>query len=751
MKVITLIIVFCLAMPAQSQTITGFGFPGEATGLSKNLNGVIDHEKYTITVTTQEWIENISQLPATFTLDGNYEVKVGSIVQESGITTNDFRKNVIYTVGGHVQYTVIFESPQASGLPIIRINTQNAVSITSKENYVNMTFNLTDPNNSGNNISKTDFKDGVRGRGNDSWINPNSLKKSYRVKFDKKTSLFGLARAKSWVLIAQYRDPTLLFNVIAFELGSRFELPFNHSYNFVELYLNGKYKGNYLLTEQNQVGEGRVDIDENEGWFVEMDDYYDEEPKFRTEKYNLPVMVKSPEIEPSQISNPAYHFVRNDINQLCNLMTTAEFPENGYRDLINMNTFIDFLMITEIVDNKEIRSPMSTYVYKDKGSTINMGPLWDFDCGYGYDYNYNHFKDPNSRTPMQSFFRRFFEDPVFLMKYKERWNEKHSDIASIDNFIEMTANKIERSAIENFKTWWYRVISSWWTTRYPTEDNNFRQQIANIKSYLNAHISYLNAEINKAEVLPGSKSFQTQEFGTEVASQTFTLVAYGDISGLNAKLEKGELSDFEISSNLAKEATGNGGYFATISIKPKDLLFVATYTDVLTLAGNNQGNPFSMKIPLRFTVVKANPAIIPMELYANRGQLLASVELPDGWKWENETALVGNVGQQTHKARFTPDDTDNYNILRGVDLIVTVSDITSSGEILQANQLKAWVRNGLLSVTGLIPNEILSIYTTTGARVYHSIVTSDKADISLKVQGVYIISSGNHTIKVVYE
>lgn len=748
---IAFVIAFCLSVQAQSQTITEFGFPSGATGLNRNLDGVIDNEKYTITVTTQEWIENMAQLPATFTLDGNYEVKVGGIVQESGITTNDFRKNVVYTVGGHVQYAVIFESPQASGLPTVRIHTENAAAIVDKENYVNMTFDLTDPNNSGNNISKIDFQDGIKGRGNDSWFNPNALKKSYRIKFDKKTGLFGLEKAKSWVLIAQYRDPTLLFNTIAFELGNRFEFPFNHSFNFVELYLNGEYKGNYLLTEQNQVGEGRVDIDEHEGWFVELDGYYDEEPKFKTEKYSLPAMIKSPEIEPFQISNPAYDFVRNDINQLCNLMASTEFPENGYRDLINMNTFIDFLMITEIVDNKEIQSPMSTYLYKNRGSTVNMGPLWDFDCGYGYGYDYIHFNDPDNRTPMQPFFQRFFEDPVFLLKYKERWNEKYPDIASIGSFIEATANKIEHSAVENFKTWWYRVISSWWTTRYPAEKNDFRQQTGKIKSYLNVHISYLNTELNRVEVLPGIKSFETQKFGVEVVPQVFTLVAYGDMGGLNVKFGKGASSGFEISTNPDKEATGNGGYFATVSIKPKNSLSVATYADVLILTGNNQGNSFSMEIPLSFTVVKADPAPdIPAGLTATRGQILADIELPDGWKWVNETASVGNAGQHAYKANFTPDDTDNYNILRGIDLTVTVSDITGSSEIPPANPLKAWVRNGLLHVTGLTPGEALRIYTTGGMPVYHSTVTSDEVDISLEVRGVYIISSRNHAIKAAY-
>jgi hypothetical protein len=65
-----------------------------------------------------------------------------------------------------------------------------------------------------------------------------------------------------------------------------------------------------------QVGEGRVDIDEDEGFFVELDSYYDEEPKFRTDSYNLPVMIKSPE----DLDDPGYDFVKTAINALATAM-----------------------------------------------------------------------------------------------------------------------------------------------------------------------------------------------------------------------------------------------------------------------------------------------------------------------------------------------------------------------------------------------------------------------------------------------
>ncbi len=364
-------------------------------------------------------------------------------------------------------------------LPVIEIYTKDGQVIESKEKYLNIKFSLRDENNPANDVSKTDFNDSIRGRGNSTWNYP---KKSYRIKFDKKTSLFGLPKAKSWVLLAEYIDPTLIMNMTVFKLGSILSIPYNHTYHHVQLYLNGEYKGVYGLTEHNQVGEGRVDIDENEGWFVKISSEYNEEPKFRTANYDLPVMIKSPEAEPMLIDNPAYDFVKKSLNELCDSMASANFPENGYRDLVDINTFVDFLLVNEIVMNHELGFPKSTYLYKDKNGKIGAGPLWDFDWAFSYNETSDvYFRTYNERLWKHSFFKRFFEDPVFAAKYKERWNEKYLEIAAVSEFIYNIGTKLEESVAENFKIW--------------NSSGNYVQQITNMKDWWNNRCLWLNTEL----------------------------------------------------------------------------------------------------------------------------------------------------------------------------------------------------------------------------------------------------------------
>jgi hypothetical protein len=515
------------------------------------------------------------------------------------------RKNCFLVVSA----LIFFNALRVSGLPVVNIDTKDGTPILDKDNYVNMTFTLTDPDNPSNNITVVNDENGIRGRGNSTW--GSYPKKPYRIKFDKKQPLFGLPAAKNWVLLAEYLDETLILNMTAFELGNILGIPYNHTYHHVQLYLNGEYIGVYGLTEQNQVGEGRVDIDGNYGWFIEIDANYDEEPKFRTASYNLPVMIKSPEAEPADIDNPAYDFVRNDVNELCDSMASANFPENGYRDLINMNTFIDFRLANDVVSNGELSQPKSTFSYKDNGGKINMGPLWDFDWAFGLTDGAipTHFQNYTRgvRFYGHQFFKRLFEDPVYSVKYKERWNEKYAEILAVSEFIDDMGTKLEEAAAENFKIW-------------PTS-NNYAQQITKMKNWWNNRCLWLNNELNKPEVLPASKTFTPKAAGySDATPQTITLVSYGDMTDLSATLQKAELSDFEIGAEWNKTPTGNGGYLAAISVMPKNSLPAAAYTDVLILSGSNQEKTFSFRVPLSFAVNAEVSVLSPSrEVPAQRG------------------------------------------------------------------------------------------------------------------------------------
>jgi spore coat protein CotH len=384
------------------------------------------------------------------------------------ISQDDITKTVSFGIS--VSDTLI-----DTGLPVFYIDTQGTQPIISKEDYVKMNIKIVS-DNPAYCMEKTGLKDEIRGRGNTTWSYP---KKPYRIKFNKKTSLFGLPEAKSWVLLANYKDATLLSNTIAFELGKRFNLPYTNHYVHIELVLNGVYQGSYVLTEQVQVGNGRVDIDEDNGYLVELDVYYDEEPKFKTANLQLPVMIKSPE----DLTDPAgYNFVKDSLNDLDAVLSSGDFPNNDYTDLMDMDNFVDFIMINEIVRNGELGHPKSTYLYKDTDQKIKMGPLWDFDWAFGLGGHTSiDLSTAKSRMKGGWFFSRFFNDPSFVSKYTIRWNEKYPDIADISTFIDTMYDRLKISQSLNSRRW-YSV--------------DYKGEIYKLKTWWSNRIQYLNGAIN---------------------------------------------------------------------------------------------------------------------------------------------------------------------------------------------------------------------------------------------------------------
>jgi hypothetical protein len=87
---------------------------------------------------------------------------------------------------------------------------------------------------------------------------------------------------------------------------------------------------------------------------------------------------------------------------------------------------------------------------------------------------------------------------------------------------------------------------------------------------------------------------------------------------------------------------------------------------------------FAHSATANFIITKAYPYYtVPDGLTATIGQTLADVTLMDGWSWINDAISVGAAGTRTHKARFTPNDTANYEVADDIDVTVTVFDMQS--------------------------------------------------------------------------
>ena len=344
-------------------------------------------------------------------------------------------------------------------MPILTIETENRVAITSKEEYV--TAKATAFNTS----NETDFTDldlGIRGRGNYSWSG--TEKKSYRIKFDKKINLFnqGLGKAKSWTLLAVHADKSMLRNHAVFDFAKRLgTLPFVSSSSFVELYLNGKYDGVYEVCDQIQVNENRVDIDDTGsdldiGYLVELDKNASEDVIYLSNGDTC-------EVKSDYVS-------QNQLNYISDYMDTCyNAIKSGSRDTVaqymDIPSIIDSYIVEEFFKNLDVGWG-SFYFTKPKGGKLYFGPVCDYDlCAGNADdyrsnskfrsYKYTYDGSPSFQYAMQQskWFTQLRKTSWFFNDVKNRWTEIVDYIPLVIDEINSKKQTYLNSFNRNFIRW----------------------------------------------------------------------------------------------------------------------------------------------------------------------------------------------------------------------------------------------------------------------------------------------------------
>ena len=361
--------------------------------------------------------------------------------------SNPVRMKLVYPEGDSREYVIIVKN---SGLPIVVVETPERRNIASKTVWVeNSSMVIYQADGSINYDSGTD-KMNIRGRGNSTW---SYSKKPYNIKLNSKKAILGMPKHKRWCLLANYIDRTLIRNAVAFELAKMTSMNWTPNGRFVELVLNGKPLGNYYLCEAIRIDNDRVNINEmtvndisgdaiTGGYILELDSYYDAEWKFKTSYYRMPVNIKQPDED--DINNYQYSYIKNYYNAAEKELYNGSL--DGFAEYVDMNSLIDWYLLNEAIYNPELQHPKSSYMYKDKGSKLYMGPAWDHD--WETFTPHSSLKNQNSM-----WFKDLFKYPEFKTMVKERWRVLKGPFATIATFIEDTREEIRISWEFNHTLW----------------------------------------------------------------------------------------------------------------------------------------------------------------------------------------------------------------------------------------------------------------------------------------------------------
>lgn len=435
-----------------------------------------------------------NELVMTFESNGS-SVTVNGEEQISGETVNDFTDPVTYTVtseDGKVKEYVV--KVTYSGLPVLFINTPNKATIPSKhEDWLEKTeIKLY---NTDWTVNYSGTNDNIRGRGNSTWNYP---KKPYALKLDSKAEILGMPKHKRWVLLANWMDRTILRNRVSFAVAMKTGLAWTPHGEFVELILNGKHVGNYYLCEHIKVDKNRVNIDELEddktdsGYIMELDSYFDEVNRFRSYYYNMPYMFK----DPDEVNSAQFSFLQNYVNNMeASLYDNSRFSAREYTDYLDVDSFIDWWLVHELTGNEEPKHPKSSYMHKDKGGKMVMGPVWDFD--WGTFMPHTKFVTLGRSDGLKCiYYERLFQDPQFKKRAKERWNELEAGFREIPDFIDSEAARIKSSESMNHNLWKITpdVIGSYING---DETMSFDNAVKRMKEAYSGKLEWMDGKINQ--------------------------------------------------------------------------------------------------------------------------------------------------------------------------------------------------------------------------------------------------------------
>ena len=376
-----------------------------------------------------------------------------------------------------------------NNVPTLYITTDSLVEeIPDKENYLTAglryvpTDGISDPMEAIVNI---------RGRGNTTWFMP---KKPYRLKFDKKQSLGGMTKAKSYVLIANYLDNTLMKNAVAFKIASLCGMPYVNTPVPVDLVFNGEKRGSYLLTQKIGINSGSADFDEYTGMLWEIDSYFDEEYRFRSSRFNLPCMAKDPDFLEIADEDPVtaaalWAYWKADLD-----LALAKIYDGKWREVLDVNQLAKYILVNHLVGNFEITQAKSIYLYKTApGEKYCFGPVWDFDWALGFTEHSYPVGCPFviKNTAAYDLWMKILPDQAFKDAFKEELdNFVNGGLDSLLQYIDSYADSIRISAVMDAELWPEEKFYGF--ERREINTSRFDENVQLLKKYITDRLSRIN-------------------------------------------------------------------------------------------------------------------------------------------------------------------------------------------------------------------------------------------------------------------
>lgn len=328
-------------------------------------------------------------------------------------------------------------------LPQIYLNIENTSSREEEQGSITL-------------IGKNSVRDVgmlVKMRGNSTiWTD----KKSYSIRFIKKTSLLGMEKSNRWVLVGLPFDKSMIRTAVAFEYAQAIGMRNISPFTFCDLYINDEYRGMYMLMQAITLGGLSLNTDKG--------DFILERNMYRKKKGHHYVVTEGGirfEINAGDLADDAHREAcLSFINRAEAAIQTGN--QNHYEQWIDVDSFVNAYIAQEVTKHIDFAQYSDRYYVKD--GRLYAGPLWDLDLSMGnvsmvrendmvYQlYNNDPGYGDSSQESTSAFWaqRDWYEwlcqDPNFMRRVCKRWREIYPITENLVYENELGKSRIDKLA-----------------------------------------------------------------------------------------------------------------------------------------------------------------------------------------------------------------------------------------------------------------------------------------------------------------
>lgn len=420
----------------------------------------------------------------------------------------------------------------------------------------------------------------IKVRGN-STANPTNGKKAYRLKFPKKHKhdLLGLGyKKRNWALLANVFDHSMIRNALSYHLEKEVGLDFCPGYKFVDLVINGNYRGTYQICDHVETGTNRVNVDEDAGWMVEFQgrgDMLDQPLCFNQD--GLQMNIKNPEPADETNAEKVATFIAPFQEWFTKTWspqwkaTDAYGANSGWRSVNDEESLMKFWIATELTGDYDGWMTVKAYKEADEAK-LHYGPVWDKDLAYGNyggEQSAKLVSNNGNGSSLVTFLNEsLLKDPIFTKKLKAKLDQllsnglyekmcaKIDDLAAIVAQTEELSNtKFPRSSKVGEETNNYETYAE---TITPLKDY-LKTRFETVQSLLNKLCEAANAKIEKVTYEPGNAWWNTGLVGYDFGKGNMNRLTDAQVDKRTYKANEWNsfCLPFDVSMDQMKTVFGN--------------------------------------------------------------------------------------------------------------------------------------------------------------------------------------------------